>query len=173
MKLIKLKNLINKKGVTLIELLVSFAIFMVLCAALVGFISMSSNSYRRTSATVNLQIEYQIAMTMINEYIIDCDDRITFSAADGLRVFNTNGEEFRFTLVTTGDNRGLFLDGGIISRNIIAFDVLREEDNLLAVSMTFTSLNRNYSATQLTALRNAPDTSGVPPRLPPEPEQED
>ncbi|MDR2559855.1 MAG: type II secretion system GspH family protein [Oscillospiraceae bacterium] len=155
MRVMSVKNLKRKKGFSLIELLVSFAIFAVLCAALVGFISMSSRTYRRTTDMVNLQIEYQIVMNMLAEYIIDCDEEIEFDA-DTLTITNSHEAPHVFTL----QDDGLFLGDAVVSRNVIAFSARREDANLLAVSMSFTPTNphdpRTYTAEQLIALRNSP-----------------
>jgi len=150
----KLKNLKNKKGFTLIELLVSFAIFGVICTAIVGLLTMSSRSYSRTSAQINLQIEYQIVMNMLNEYIMDCDERII--PDDGILTIFTRTNEYIFTL---DDERGLLLGNDLISRNVTAFSSEERANNLIAVSMTFETPSRDgrsYSATQLIALRNSP-----------------
>ncbi|MCL2697063.1 MAG: prepilin-type N-terminal cleavage/methylation domain-containing protein [Oscillospiraceae bacterium] len=168
------KNLKSNKGFSLIELLVSFAIFGVLCAALVGFITMSSRSYRRTSDMVNLQIEYQIVMNMLSEFVMGCNGSIAFNADTGTLTINDgDGTVNTFAL----DDGGLFLNGNIVSRNVTAFTAVRETgDNLLGITMSFSPTNpgdsRVYTAEQLINLRNSPDTLGVPER-PAEPEEED
>jgi type II secretory pathway pseudopilin PulG len=160
----KIKNLKNKKGFSLVELLVSFAIFGVICVAIVGFISMSSRSYRRTSALINLQIEYQVTMNMLNEYIIGCNAGIAFNPnTNTLYIVNKDEDDNfsteTFNFVNTGDNRGLFLNGivDMISKNITEF-LVTENNNIVSVTMTFhpLALSRGYSATQMTALRNTP-----------------
>lgn len=80
----------NNKGITLIELIVSFAILGILILMLVGFISSGSNTYRSVSADVNLQIELQIAMNHIKEYLIDCNGGICY---DGKTLYILNVEE--------------------------------------------------------------------------------
>jgi prepilin-type N-terminal cleavage/methylation domain-containing protein len=159
----KLKSLKKKKGFTLVELLVGFAIFGIICMALVGFISMSTRSYRRTSAHINLQIEYQIVMAILNEYVIDCDDEITFNTDNNtLTIRNqTPVETHVFRFDEAGGNLFLVIDGADapVSRNITAFDVSLAGNNLLAVRMAFAATDRSgriYDATQLIALRNSP-----------------
>jgi prepilin-type N-terminal cleavage/methylation domain-containing protein len=154
-----MKTALNKRGFTLVELLVGFAIFGVICLALVGFITMSANSYRRTSSMINLQIEYQITMSMIQAYAVECKDSI--EVRDG--ELHIDSYVFRFR---EGD--GLFLASGasggnddIVSRYVTAFEAEIRPNNLLAVTVTFEHLGRVYSATQLTHLRNNPDTGGV------------
>ncbi|MCL2634951.1 MAG: prepilin-type N-terminal cleavage/methylation domain-containing protein [Oscillospiraceae bacterium] len=147
----KPKKLKNKKGFTLVELLVGFAIFSIISLALVGFITMSTRSYRRTSAQINLQIEYQITMTMLSEYIIDSNERLAYNSANN--ELHIDGYVFRF------DNaeNSLYLDNALVSRNVTDFSVKLDSDNLIAINMAFASLNRRYEAEQYIALRNNPE----------------
>ncbi|MCL2638872.1 MAG: type II secretion system GspH family protein [Oscillospiraceae bacterium] len=151
----KLKNLKNNKGFSLVELLVSFAIFGVLCTALVGFITMSSRSYRKTSDMINLQIEYQVVMTMLSEYVIDCNGSIEFND-NTLTVTNVGETPYVFSL----DDDGLFLGTSSVSRNVTAFEVRLADTKLLGITMSFSPTNphddRTYTAEQLVALRNSP-----------------
>jgi type II secretory pathway pseudopilin PulG len=144
----------SKNGFTLVEILVGFAIFMVLCAGIVGIITMSSTSYRRTSAMVNMQIESQITMTMLSEYIIDTNDAIIyFSSHNELHLISGSVTNvFRFA----PQENSLFLDDELVSRNVSGFSADFINDRLVSVEMSFTSLNRTYTACQLTALRNSP-----------------
>jgi prepilin-type N-terminal cleavage/methylation domain-containing protein len=167
----KLQKLKSNKGFSLIEMLVSFAIFGILCVALVGFISMSSRTYRRTSDLINLQVEYQIVMTMLNEYIMDCNGSITFNN-NTLTIANQGETPYVFRL----DGGELLLGDALVSRNVVpgTFTVWRDEENLLSVGLAFSPTNphdaRTYSAEQSIALRNSPNTAGIPPRPEPPPD---
>jgi len=156
--MMNIKNLKNKKGFSIIEMLVSFAIFGILSVALVGFLSMSSRSYRRTHDLVNLQVEHQIVMNMLNEYIIDCDEEIII--ADNMLTIVSRGETSLFTL----EDGGLFMNGFPVSRHATAFAVEIDVQNmftLVNVTMTFSPTNpqdtRTYTATRTIALRNSRD----------------
>ena len=150
----KPRNLKSNKGFTLVELLIGFALFGIICTAIVGFIAMSTRSYRRTSDIINLQIEYQIVMNMLNEYIINSDGDIKFDAdkltIDDTYVFSFDRTNQRLYLGEIGD--------ALVSRNITEFDVKHKKSNLIAVEMHFqpSTRDRTYSATQLIALRNPP-----------------
>jgi hypothetical protein len=106
---------------------------------------------------------------MINEYVVDCNGRIEFEAGTfTLTIVNicaVTGSENPDTFRLDG---GLLLNGHLASRNTTEFDVWLERDNLLAVRMSFSPTNphdnRRYTATQFVALRNSPDTDGVPRR---------
>jgi prepilin-type N-terminal cleavage/methylation domain-containing protein len=99
-----LNNLKNKKGFSLVELLVGFAIFSVISVAIVGFITMSSRSYQRSSEVINLQIEYQIVMNMLNEYIMDCNYEIGI-LENGIYIINQS----QVWEAGDGDNEGKYV----------------------------------------------------------------
>jgi prepilin-type N-terminal cleavage/methylation domain-containing protein len=161
-KFMKLKRLKSNKGFSLIEILVSFAIFGILCVALVGFITMSARSYKRTQEMINLQVEYQVVMRVLNEYIMDCNDTVEFNTNTGtLTIVNTDATH---VFVFDEDAGSLFLtlaDGNaLVSRSVTAFSVGRVNNNdaLISVNMGFTNRtgDRNYQAEQFIALRNSP-----------------
>lgn len=68
MKLVK-----NNKGLTLLELIVSFALLGIVSLAVVGLVSTGANSYRAVNTEVSLQYESQLAMNQFREYLIDCN----------------------------------------------------------------------------------------------------
>jgi prepilin-type N-terminal cleavage/methylation domain-containing protein len=160
----RIKNLKQNRGFSLVELLVSFAIFGVLCVALVGFITMSARSYHRTQAMINLQVEYQIVMKILNEYIIDCDDELEFSSEDSSLTITNRNETHRFRFDEDAESLFLVLEAGdtfedaLVSRNMTTFTVREVSENLVGVTMGFANPARDrfYEAEQLIALRNSP-----------------
>jgi len=168
----KLKNLKKNKGFTLVELLVAFAIFGIISVALVGFLTMSSRSYRRTSAIVSLQIEYQVTMSMVSEYIIDCNAGLAFDEAQNALYIVSYEDSgyvtyvFRFDAAENTLFFGEFTGNQAVnpanadahvSRNIQDFSVSLDGGNMIAVTMSFSVLDRPpYNITQFTALRNTP-----------------
>ena len=59
----------DNRGVTLVELLISFAILGIVSAVIAGFITTSSNTYSTLTTEVNLQYESQMAMNQLQGYI--------------------------------------------------------------------------------------------------------
>ena len=62
----------NNKGFTLAELLVSVAIFGVVLAAAFGFMLTSAKSYNKVNDRLEIQTQSQMALNLIEEYVIDC-----------------------------------------------------------------------------------------------------
>jgi prepilin-type N-terminal cleavage/methylation domain-containing protein len=63
----------NNKGFTLVELLVTFGVLAVVMVLVGGIIATSSGTYRMISNDLSLQYESQMAMSQIQEYVIDCN----------------------------------------------------------------------------------------------------
>ena len=144
----------NNKGFTLIELLVGFAIFGVISMSLVGIISVSTRSYRNITAMINLQIEYQLTMTQLNEYIIECNRGLAFNAGTDTLYILTDDPKTGIQMYDfVFNNNVLTLNGHIVSSKITAFSV-REDDGIIIADMSFTTLGRTYSAEQAIAMRN-------------------
>lgn len=81
----------NNKGFTLVELIVCLVIFGIVVAAIFGFMLAGSRSYKLVNDRLELQTQYQLATSQINEYIIDCTGGIYFdSSTDTLFVLNGN-----------------------------------------------------------------------------------
>jgi hypothetical protein len=118
---------------------------------------MSTRSYRRTSDLINLQIEYQVVMTILNEYIIDCDAEVRFNTETETLTITNLGETPH---VFSFDGNELLLGSAVVSRNTTAFTVRLVNENLLGVEMSFSPTNphdpRVYTAEQFIALRNSP-----------------
>ncbi len=87
------KGIKNNKGFTLVELLVAFGILAVVMVMVGAVIGISSGTYRNISDDLNLQYDSQLAMSQIQEYVIDCSEAVA-SADDGvndvLYLFNVN-----------------------------------------------------------------------------------
>lgn len=64
----------NNKGYTLVELLLSIAIFSVVMISIVSIMRSASISYRDESAEINLQENAQILLSQLEEMMVDCKD---------------------------------------------------------------------------------------------------
>jgi prepilin-type N-terminal cleavage/methylation domain-containing protein len=79
---------LNKKGFTLVELLVSIAIMAVIAMLLAQFVASSTTAYRRTSAVTKIQESCQETLTQISNIVrnstsltvIKDDGKITFES---------------------------------------------------------------------------------------------
>ncbi len=85
----------DNKGFTLVELIVTFAILAVVMIMVGAIIGMSSGTYKSISDDLNLQYEAQLAMSQIQEFVIDCS-AYAATADDGsndvLFLFNSSSE---------------------------------------------------------------------------------
>ena len=66
----------NDKGFTLIELIICIVIFGIIVAAVFGFMISGSKSYETVNGRINLQMDSQLTLNFINEYLIDCDTAV-------------------------------------------------------------------------------------------------
>lgn len=96
MKLPKLKS--DNKGLSLVEMLISFAILSIVTVALMGLMTTGMRFFRSNTAYIGLQYEYQTVMTQLREYVVDCNGGIVTSA-DGNTLYIVNRE---LTTITVG-----------------------------------------------------------------------
>lgn len=72
----------NNGGFTLVELLVSVAIFAVVAAAATTFLVTGSRSYSSIYSISGLQVDAQTAMNQLENYIIDCNGGIYYNSVN-------------------------------------------------------------------------------------------
>ncbi len=84
----------NNKGFTLVELVVSIAIFGILSIAVMNFMTTGANLFSTVDTRLNLQYESQLAMAQLQEYIIDCNYSVMNRPTDN-RIIVVNSE-YRF-----------------------------------------------------------------------------
>ncbi len=90
------------------EMAVAFAILAVVMLTVTLIVSVSANTYGKITTDINLQYESQLAMSQLQEYIIDCNAYIAVSSdGSALYVFNktddTHYEAFKFAKKTDDD----------------------------------------------------------------------
>ena len=78
----------NNKGFTLVELIICIVIFGIIVAAVFGFMISGSKSYETVNGRVNLQMDSQLTMNFINEYLIDCDTAVYSDGSNMLCLIN-------------------------------------------------------------------------------------
>lgn len=101
------KKLRCNKGFTLVELVAAFAILAVVMLSVGYAIGTGSRTYGRIAADINLQYESQLAMSQLQEYIIDCNTCVGVSPGGGsLYIVNKTDasyEAFKFARNPDGD----------------------------------------------------------------------
>ncbi len=73
---------LNNRGMTLIELIVSFAILGVMSVSVFGIILTSTKTYTKMTSSVKLQYEAQLAMANIERHVQNCNYAISWGKAD-------------------------------------------------------------------------------------------
>ena len=68
----------DNRGFTLVELVICMVIFAIVVAAAFGFMISGSRSYGSVTERLNLQLDSQLAMNQLGDYIIDCNAGLYF-----------------------------------------------------------------------------------------------
>lgn len=161
----------NNKGFTLIEMIISTAILGIVALAAAGFVATGARTYRQVNDTIQLQYESQLAMTQMQEYVIDCNTAMSWDGAvltvvntDGadqtVHVFAWDGSAIRYgtgpVADTLADAADLMADR--VTEMEVSFQKTTDDRAASAVSIRLT-MERNgksYTGTQTIALRNQP-----------------
>jgi len=172
-----------RRGFSLLELIVAFALLAIVSGMLVGFVASSTGAYRAVSTEVGLQYQAQVIQSQMEAYIIDCNGGIVFEG-DSLYLVNDVTESGAVIHVFRYDSGGETLyygendltrevSGGVVTltydtaaddflaEHVTGFSVtLTEDDGVTAaqVDLSLSEGGRDYSASQVIAMRNRPQT---------------
>ena len=142
----------DNKGFSLIELIVAIALLAAVSAMLLSFMVSGSNMFRRVSTDVSLQMESQVAMVQLREYIIDCNDTLRYNSSTGsLTIRNSGTEEHVF--IWNSDDGIIRYDGDPLAEHVSFFN-LTQVGNTVEIVLVFSRQNEVYRATQTIDLRN-------------------
>ena len=175
------KLLRNNKGLSLIELLVAFALLTVVSAAVLGLLTVGANSFRRVNSEVSLQYEAQLTMKQLQEYLVDCNRGLFWdSSTRELFIANADDENnvtiHRFGLVdgqiyyssgeaTRSGSTGscTFGEQNLLSTYTTEFNIFpASRRDLLGrllcescqVTLSLSMTDRSYKTEELVAMRN-------------------
>ena len=161
----------NNAGLSLLELMVAFAILGIVTTVILGFITSSTNAYGSVSAEISLQYQSQIFMGQLQEYVIDCNGGIAYDDTDcTLYVANLDGTDYKLYGFQLDAGRVYFGECGLdeepVMDDLMAKDVTGFEVDFspggynLADSVTIhIDMERNsrtFFADKTVALRNSP-----------------
>ncbi len=152
----------NNKGYTLVELIVSIAIFSVVSVAIFSIMSSSLSAYKRSMFEVDVQENAQIVGNQLEELLCDAKE-LKGITSDGV---NTSSCSF----VSEGKDYEITYSGNTIKVNnvAIASDVNKfyisgwksGDDNKIAVDLSFNNQEgKNYSYNREIYLRNCVEYS--------------
>ncbi len=156
----------DNRGFTLVELIVSFAIFGILIAAVGGFLVSGSRSYSSIFSNISLQTQSQTAMDAIEDRLMDCAVSAQF---DETTHTLTIDDQLKYRLDTDDGIMYCSDDAGAtwepLARYVTQFTVTRPAQSSrssVELSLSFARGTRSYSETRTVALRNDPATAGIP-----------
>lgn len=79
----------NNAGLSLMELVVAIAILSIIGGIIFGFLSTSTNSYKKVSQDVDLQEEAQFAMNQLESLLMNAENGVYYEASSGeLYIYN-------------------------------------------------------------------------------------
>ena len=142
----------NNKGFSLLELIIAIALLSAVSTILLSFMTTGSTMFRRVSTEVSLQMESQVVMTQLREYIIDCNDTLRYEeSTHTLTVMNSGPQQHIFTWNPT---TGIILyNGDPLAEHVAAFH-LAQGEGAVEITLVFERASESYRATQTIALRN-------------------
>jgi len=155
----------NDRGFTLVELIVSTAILAIVALGAGAFMVAGTRVYSSLNYTVRLQYEAQLAMAQLQEYAVDCSDGIAWDPgqtklyiADESAVHVFDYDETAKTIFygtgSKAENLTFAVDA-IAAEHVEAMNVIFQEKQV-EITLNMARSNKNYSATQIIALRNQP-----------------
>lgn len=180
-----MKHLKNNKGLSLVELIVSFAILAIAGVAVMGLIQAGTNHFNTTGKDVGLQYEQQVVVNRLRDALLEASNAISYDDSTktllvysqkdmGITMSGAVSHEYRFEMTKiflSGDElryaSGLYtdldptnLDG--VSDTLLGEDVndveffLDEIDKgKIKFTITFESEGDIITSNQVVSLRNA------------------
>lgn len=168
----------DNRGFTLVELIICTTIFAIVVAAALGFMVTGARTYSTITDRLNLDFEAQLALSQLNDYIIDCNACLYYTN-DKLYIINKNPDgtytanlfEYKsdrrvdfgtgsatydstanhFTCTVTADE--------LLAKNVTTFSVLPISSDTVNVTSAIVSINFANKSSSLNgkktvALRN-------------------
>lgn len=183
---IKYIKKIGNKGFTLVEMVVAFAILAIVMLTVTLVISTSSNTYGKIATDINLQYESQMAMSQLQEYVIDCNaymaagsdgntlyifnktdahyDAYKFvkkAGADELYFYKKTIESSTFNTADPGSFAFVEETGELMSSYVSAFSAAVSASSV-TVTIKYGAGGKTYNGQQTIALRNQIQVISVP-----------
>lgn len=136
----------DNRGFTLIELVISMVIFSIVVISVFGFMLAGSRSYSTITNRLNLELDSQLAMNQMENYIMDCNTNLYFNTnTDTLFLINKGSSDttydvhiFQFTDGNInygfGEDDATLNSGTYSSSAPVAADLLAENVTEFSVS---------------------------------------
>jgi len=168
-KLFGKKGLIGAAGMSLIELIVSMAILAVVAVAVGGAMYVSSRSYTRNSAEINVQEEAQVASNLICDWLVDAQEVLpednSAGASDQLIIKHwENGNLVEVKVFAAGNelkyeaktDAGVLISSGVLASNVtgVSFNSTFKDTRNVRIAIDFDVNDRTYHAVTDSTSRN-------------------
>ena len=157
----QVKNQVNNnKGYSLVELVITIAIFSIIMVAIILMMRTTLVSYREGLFETSLQEEAQIVANQVADLLIDASNvtgsagNYSISTPEGVVSLKQNGKELLVNGVTLSDQlkAGSFVIDGLDPRN--AGDKKTAHDNTAIVKLSFEYRGNTYEASKEVYFRN-------------------
>lgn len=96
----------SNSGFTLVELLTSLTIFAFFSVALLNYMVTASSVTSKVSSSVNLSLQSQVALGMIEEYMVDCSGLVDFYTD------TIDGKEYKVLDIVNNNEYGSYVQAG-------------------------------------------------------------
>ena len=171
----------NNGGFTLVELIICMLIFSIVVAAAFGLMLTGSKTYGSVTERLNLDVQSQLAINQLDNYLIDCNAGIYFNdISNTLFIINKDNGSYTVNVIKYGADHCLYYGKGqatptgenqysctvdasdLISDNVTNFDIdlNRSIDGTTAysaeITLGFAKGGASGSFKNVTALRNKP-----------------
>ena len=167
---------LNNRGMTLIEMIVSFAILGVVSVAVFGMLLTATKTYTSLTTTIKLQYEAQLAMANIERHVVNCNEGIAWnSGQNALFIINEEGgtknlqviyldktsNELYYGTQTLNDDGQATLSFYLLAEHVDEMMVTltpsgSDETRQVQLELKMTRNNKTYTGKKTIALRNKP-----------------
>ena len=142
----------DNRGLSLLELVIAISLLAIVSAMLLGFMTTGSSMFRRVSTEVSLQMDSQVAMTQLREFVIDCNDTLHYDmTTHTLTVRNSGPKEHVF--VWTPEDGVIRYNGDPLAENVSSFFIV-QVDGAVEITLALARDGESSTVTQTVALRN-------------------
>ena len=165
----------DNRGFTLIELIICVAILAVVIASAFGFMLASSRSYATVTTRLNLQLQSELVMNQLGDYIIDCNGALYYKTgtnSNTLYIINENADGtytshvFKYVkadgCINYGKGTATDMGDGTFTCTATAADLLAE--NVTGFSVTQISsdgVNVTSARVSIAFVKNSATCSGI------------
>lgn len=171
-RLMSKKNLLGAAGLSLVELIVSMAILAVVGVAIGGAMYVTSRSYTRNSAEINVQEEAQVASNLICDWLVDAQEVTPDGAGNPAGATSTsleikhweNGNLVTVNIFRAGsdlkytakNDAGAVIGEGVLASNVtgVTFTSKFKETRNVQIALDFDVNERTYHSVTDSTSRN-------------------